>query len=40
LRLHVSRSVGLVGRLLAILLLTLTLEFAVGTLIYERAGHL
>lgn len=39
-RLHVSRSVGLVGRLLAILLLTLTLEFAVGTLIYERAGHL
>ena len=34
------RSVGLVGRLLAILLLALTLEFAVGTLIYERAGHL
>ena len=39
-RLHVSRSLGLVGRLLAILLLALTLEFAVGTLIYERAGHL
>ena len=35
-----SRSLGLVGRLLAILLLALTLEFAVGTLIYERAGHL
>ncbi len=35
-----SRSVGLVGRLLAILLLALTLEFAVGTLIYERVGHL
>ncbi|HEX7875036.1 MAG TPA: ATP-binding protein [Sphingobium sp.] len=34
------RSVGLVGRLFVILLLTLTLEFAVGTLIYERAGHL
>ena len=39
-RLHVSRSLGLVGRLFAILLLALTLEFAVGTLIYERAGHL
>lgn len=31
---------GLVGRIFAILLLTLTLEFAVGTLIYERASHL
>jgi len=40
LRRHVSGSLGLVGRLLAILLLALTLEFAVGTLIYERAGHL
>lgn len=39
-RRHVHRSVGLVGRLFVILLLTLTLEFAVGTLIYERAGHL
>lgn len=39
-RRHVSRSLGLVGRLFAILLLTLTLEFAVGTLIYERASHL
>ncbi|WP_030538779.1 ATP-binding protein [Sphingobium sp. DC-2] len=39
-RLHVSRSLGLVGRLFVILLLALTLEFAVGTLIYERAGHL
>jgi signal transduction histidine kinase len=40
LRRHVSRSLGLVGRLFVILLLALTLEFAVGTLIYERAGHL
>ncbi|MET0249100.1 MAG: two-component sensor histidine kinase, partial [Sphingobium sp.] len=31
---------GLVGRIFAILLLTLTLEFAVGTMIYERASHL
>lgn len=31
---------GLVGRLFVILLLALTLEFAVGTLIYERAEHL
>lgn len=37
---HVRRSLGLVGRLFVILLLALTLEFAVGTLIYERAGHL
>lgn len=37
---HVSRSLGLVGRIFAILLLTVTLEFAVGTLIYERASHL
>lgn len=34
------RSLGLVGRLFGILLLALTLEFAVGTLIYERAGQL
>lgn len=33
-------SLGLVGRLSAILLLTVLLEFAVGTLIYERASHL
>jgi signal transduction histidine kinase len=31
---------GLLGRLFAILLLTVTLEFAVGTLIYERASQL
>lgn len=37
---HVSRSVSLVSRIFAILLLTVTLEFAVGTLIYERASHL
>lgn len=36
----VSRSVSLVGRIFAILLLTVTLEFAVGTMIYERASHL
>ncbi|MDX3901345.1 MAG: ATP-binding protein [Sphingobium sp.] len=35
-----SSSVGLLGRLIAILLLTVVLEFAVGTLIYERASHL
>lgn len=35
-----SRSLGLVGRIFGILLLTVTLEFAVGTLIYERASHL
>jgi signal transduction histidine kinase len=33
-------SLGLLGRLFAILLLTVTLEFAVGTLIYERASQL
>lgn len=37
---HFRGSLGLVGRIFAILLLTLTLEFAVGTLIYERASHL
>ena len=37
---HLRSSLGLVGRLFVILLLALTLEFAVGTLIYERAGHL
>lgn len=36
---HLSRSLGLVGRLFVILLLTVTLEFAVGTLVYERASH-
>lgn len=39
-RRNVSRSVSLVGRVFAILLLTVTLEFAVGTLVYERASHL
>lgn len=34
------RHVSLVGQIFAILLLTLTLEFAVGTLVYERANHL
>ncbi|MDR7153742.1 signal transduction histidine kinase [Sphingobium xenophagum] len=33
-------SLGLVGRLFAILLLTVMLEFAVGTLIYERASQI
>lgn len=35
-----KRPLGLVGRIFAILLLTVVLEFAVGTLIYERASHL
>jgi signal transduction histidine kinase len=35
-----SRSLGLVGRIFGILLLTVLLEFVVGTLIYERASHL
>lgn len=39
-KLHMRGSLGLVGRLFAILLLTVVLEFAVGTLIYERASHL
>jgi len=34
------RHVSLVGQIFAILLLTLMLEFAVGTLVYERANHL
>ncbi|MDO7834833.1 ATP-binding protein [Sphingobium sp. HBC34] len=38
--LHVRGSLGLLGRLFAILLLTVTLEFAVGTLIYERTSQL
>lgn len=37
---HMHGSLGLVGRLFAILLLTVTLEFAVGTLIYERASQI
>lgn len=37
---HVRWSLGLVGRLFAILLLTVMLEFAVGTLIYERTSQL
>lgn len=39
-RWHLSGSLGLVSRIFAILLLTVTLEFAVGTLIYERASVL
>ncbi|SEQ51716.1 ATP-binding protein [Sphingobium sp. YR768] len=39
-RRHVRGSLGLLGRLSAILLLTVMLEFAVGTLIYERASQL
>ncbi|SCW39201.1 Signal transduction histidine kinase [Sphingobium faniae] len=35
-----KRPLGLVGRIFAILLLTVVLEFAVGTLIYERASHM
>ncbi len=37
---YITSSLGLVGRIFAILLLTVVLEFAVGTLIYERASHL
>jgi len=37
---HFKGSLGLVGRIFAILLLTVTLEFAVGTLMYERASQL
>jgi signal transduction histidine kinase len=40
LKLQFRGSLGLLGRLCAILLLTVTLEFAVGTLVYERASHL
>lgn len=32
-------SLGLLGRILAILLLTVTIEFGVSTLLYERAGR-
>lgn len=39
-RRRVRGSLGLVGHLFGILLLTLLLEFAVGTLIYERASRL
>lgn len=39
-RLHFKGSLGLVGRIFAILLLTVMLEFAVGTLMYERASQL
>jgi hypothetical protein len=34
------RHVSLVGQIFAILLLTLTLEFAVGIFLDERANHL
>ncbi|WP_017182198.1 ATP-binding protein [Sphingobium xenophagum] len=37
---HFKGSLGLVGRIFVILLLTVTLEFAVGTLMYERASQL
>ncbi|WP_182911837.1 ATP-binding protein [Sphingomonas cavernae] len=33
-------SIGLLGRVFAILLLTIAIEFAVSTLLYERAGQL
>ncbi|WP_298670658.1 ATP-binding protein [uncultured Sphingomonas sp.] len=33
------RSVGLLGRLLGILLLTVVIEFAASTLLYERSSH-
>ncbi|MFC3442405.1 ATP-binding protein [Sphingobium rhizovicinum] len=39
-RRHVRGSLGLLGRLSAILLLTVTLEFAIGALIYERTSQL
>jgi len=39
LRLLLRRSSGLVGRIFAILLITVGIEFAVGTLVYERASH-
>lgn len=38
--LHAPGPRGLVGRLFAILLMAVVIEFAVGTLIYERASHL
>ncbi|WP_088184721.1 ATP-binding protein [Sphingobium sp. Z007] len=37
---HVRGSLGLLGRLSVILLLTVMLEFAVGTLIYERTSQI
>ncbi|MBY8822534.1 ATP-binding protein [Sphingomonas colocasiae] len=37
---HFQGSLGLVGRIFAILLMALTIEFAVGTFLYERASHL
>lgn len=39
-RRYVRGSLGLLGRLFAILLLTLLAEFAVGTFIYERSSQL
>lgn len=38
--LQVPGPLGLVGRLFAILLMAVVIEFAVGTLVYERASHL
>lgn len=37
---HFRGSLGLVGRIFAILLMALTIEFAVGTFLYERSSHL
>ncbi|MGV3480803.1 MAG: ATP-binding protein [Sphingobium sp.] len=37
---HFQGSLGLVGRIFAILLMALTIEFAVGTFLYERSSHL
>jgi len=37
---HFRGSLGLVGRIFAILLMAVTIEFAVGTIVYERASHL
>lgn len=37
---HFRGSLGLVGRIFAILLMALTIEFAAGTFLYERASHL
>lgn len=38
-RWHRAQSAGLLGRLLAILLLTLTIEFAVSAFLYERSSR-
>ncbi len=38
--LQIPGPLGLVGRLFAILLMAVVIEFAVGTFVYERASHL